>query len=77
MIKPNPKDPVWIVRYQNVISQAMSPIVGPDGKPVALRTEYGPEDEITAHGKDEEAARAYVEQQNPGIKILSAEKVKV
>lgn len=74
-MKQNPKEPVWLVRYNNVVSQTMSTVLGADGKPIATRVEYGPEDEITVHAKDEADARLRVETQNPGIKILSVEKV--
>jgi hypothetical protein len=61
-IGQNPKDPLWIVTVQTLMSSR------PDT--------HGPEHTITAHGPDAATAKAYVEQQNPGCMIVGVEKAK-
>jgi hypothetical protein len=76
VIKPSPKDPLWLlvicVRHSNEPSR----ILGSDGKSISLSATYHPACEITTHGKDEEEARAFIEQQNPGCRIMSCERAK-
>jgi len=76
MIKQNPKDPIWLVVLQVRCSNEPSRIVGADGRSAMLSATYEEPSEITVHAPDESTAKAYVEQQNPGAKVASAEMVK-
>jgi hypothetical protein len=73
-IKENPKDPLWVVKLKVAHSVELSMVVGPDGKPAARVLSTHPESTTTCHAPDEEVAKAYVRQQNPGALILSATK---
>lgn len=73
-LKQEPKYPVWLVRLQIPVAHRGTTVLGADGQPMGFGPTYGDESEITVHAKDEAAAKAYVEQHNPGAKVLSAVK---
>jgi hypothetical protein len=77
MISQSPRDPIWIVRIQVAKSSTPSLILGSDMRPALQTTEYHPESDVTAHGPDATTAAAYVLQQNPGARVISATQEKL
>lgn len=77
MLKQNAKDPLWVVRMCVVTSSELGMIVGADGLPMQINVNpvYGPEHETTVHAPDENHAREFMRQQNPGAKIVLVERV--
>lgn len=73
--KQNPKDPHWLVRYK-IVHSVTSNILKPDGTPFIATVDVG-EEEMTVAAPDADAAKAFIEQQNPGIKIVAVDKSEV
>lgn len=73
MLKQNPKDPVWVVQLTIPERVTGTTVLGVNGAPMATKVEHGEQTEITVHAADEKAAKAYVEQQNPGANVLKVE----